>query len=91
MDDNNKIASSDGDSEKVKQEKESASQKEEWKTLVNKPERFQTEKDLAKSYNDLETKLGESSEEVRKAREFAELVNPLLEEIRADQIGRAHV
>jgi hypothetical protein len=83
--DDNKIASSDGDSdEKAKQEKESAPQKEEWKSLVNKPERFQTDKDLAKSYNDLETKLGDQSEEIRKAREFAELVNPLLEEIRND-------
>lgn len=78
------IASSDGDSdEKAKQQKESAlSQDAEWKTLTG--DKFKSEKELAEAYKALETKLGQTSDEVRKTREFAEIVNPLLEEIRND-------
>lgn len=56
--------------------------KEDWKEIVGN--KYASEADLAKAYKDLETKLGTQSEEIRKTREFAEVVNPLLEEIRND-------
>jgi small-conductance mechanosensitive channel len=46
--------------------------------------KFKTEQELAESYKELESKLGEQGEEVRQAREFAQVVQPLLEEIRDD-------
>jgi hypothetical protein len=55
---------------------------EDWKQLVGG--KFTTEAELAKAYKEIERKFGEQSDEVRKTREFAEVINPLLEEIRAD-------
>lgn len=54
----------------------------EWRKLTG--EKYKTPEELAKAYKDMETKFGQNSEEVRKAREFAEVINPLLEEIRND-------
>lgn len=54
----------------------------EWSNITGG--KFKSETELAKSYKELEKKHGEQSEEVRKTREFAETVNPLLEEIRND-------
>ena len=46
--------------------------------------KYKTASDLAKAYKDLEKKLGETSDEVKKSREFDQIVNPLLDEIRND-------
>lgn len=76
-------ASSDDSDVKGKQKKtESAPSQDDWKQLVG--DKFKSEADLAKGYKELEEKFGKSSEEVRQTREFAEVINPLLEEIRAD-------
>lgn len=53
-----------------------------WQTLTNN--QFKSPEDLAKSYKELEKKFGEQSDEVRQAREFTEIVKPVLEEIRND-------
>jgi len=74
------IAPSNG-SEKDKQTKEHENP-DEWKSVVG--DKFKSPTDVAKAYKELEKKLGESSEEIRKTREFAEVINPLLEEIRND-------
>lgn len=77
MTDDNIIAPSNG-----KEDKATEPVSENWKALVG--DKFKTEADLAKAYKDLEKKLGETSDEVKKTREFAEVINPLLEEIRSD-------
>jgi hypothetical protein len=83
MKNDNYIAPSDGASdEKGKPNAEPTSTPEDWKQLTGG--KFKTEAELAKSYKDLETKLGQNSEEIRRSKEFAELMNPLLEEIRND-------
>lgn len=46
--------------------------------------KYKTEEELAAAYKELETKYGTQSEEVRQAKEFAEVVQPLLDEIRND-------
>jgi hypothetical protein len=46
--------------------------------------KFKSPEDLAKAYRELESKFGSQSEEVRQAKEFATVVQPLLEEIRSD-------
>jgi len=47
-------------------------------------EKFNNEEDLAKAYHDLETKLGTQGDELGKAKEFAIVVQPLLEVVRDD-------
>lgn len=68
--------------EKGKEGKEEPAKFKEWEQLVG--DKFKSEAELAKGYKELETKYGSQSEEVRQAREFATIINPLLEEIRAD-------
>jgi hypothetical protein len=46
--------------------------------------KYKSASELAKAYKDLEKKFGETSEEIKKSREFAQIVQPLLDEIRAD-------
>lgn len=46
--------------------------------------KFKSEKELAKAYKELESKLGEQSEEVRRSKEFAQVVQPVLDAIRDD-------
>lgn len=58
------------------------SNKDEWKTITGG--KFTSGAELAKAYKDLEKKSGEVGEEVRQAREFATVINPILEEIRND-------
>lgn len=53
-----------------------------WKGIVG--DKYKTPEELAKAHKELETKLGSQSEEIRKTKEFAEIVNPILEEIRND-------
>ena len=84
MNDDNKIAPSEGtpdeQGKKAQQTKEPVT--EDWKTIT--ANKYKTEAELAKAYKELESKLGTNSEEVRKTREFAENIQPLLEEIRND-------
>lgn len=46
--------------------------------------KYKNAEDLAKAHKDLEKKLGEISEEVRQSREFATIVQPILDEVRND-------
>lgn len=46
--------------------------------------KFKSAEDLAKAYRELEKKLGEQGEEIKNSRQFAALVQPLLEEIKND-------
>lgn len=47
--------------------------------------KYKSTEDLVKAYKDVEKKLGEMSDEVGKSREFATMIQPILDEIRADQ------
>lgn len=60
----------------------SKEEKDDWGKIVDG--KFKTEAELAKAYKDLESKLGEQGEEIRQSREFATVVQPLLETIRDD-------
>lgn len=77
-----KIASPEGSHEEKKQEIKEEPAKKEWAELTGG--KFKTEDELAKAYKELEHKVGEQGEDIRKSREFAEIINPLLEEIRND-------
>lgn len=57
--------------------------KDDWGKIVDG--KFKSEAELAKAYKDLESKLGEQGEELRQSREFATVVQPILETIRDDQ------
>lgn len=46
--------------------------------------KYESPEELETAYRDLESKLGQQSEEVRQSREFATVVQPLLDEIRSD-------
>jgi hypothetical protein len=46
--------------------------------------KYEKPEEMESAYKELETKLGQQSEEVRQAREFAAVVQPLLDEIRTD-------
>jgi hypothetical protein len=46
--------------------------------------KYKNEDDLVTAYKDLEKKLGEQGEEVRQSREFAAVVQPLLDAVRED-------
>lgn len=46
--------------------------------------KFQSQDELAGAYKELESKLGEQGEEIRQAREFATIVQPLLNVLRDD-------
>lgn len=83
-DDDKTTVPSEG-SEKGKQTKEPALSKEEqkeWKKITG--DKFKSEDDLAKSYKELEERLGKQGDELNQAREFAQVVQPLLETIRDD-------
>lgn len=69
------------ESEGQPKETESTDQKV-WAELTKG--KFKTPEDLAKSYSELEKKFGEQSDEVRQAREFMTVVQPLLKEIQDD-------
>jgi len=56
--------------------------KDTWKGVVG--DKYKSPEELAKAYKDLETKLGQQSEEVRRSKEFQTVVRPILEEIRKD-------
>jgi len=56
--------------------------KDAWKSVVG--DKYKSPEELAKAYKDLESKLGQQSEDVRKSKEFQEVVRPILEEIRKD-------
>lgn len=77
-----KVASPEGSNEEIKQEKKEEPAKKEWTELTGG--KFKSEDELAKAYKELEKKVGEQGEDIRKSREFAEIINPLLEEIRND-------
>jgi hypothetical protein len=55
---------------------------DEWKKITG--DKYKTAEELAKSYKELEKKLGEQGEKIRTSEEFASLMTPLLEEIRND-------
>lgn len=80
MDPDNVIAPSEGG--KDKQTKPNEEKPAEWKTIAG--DRFKTEAELAKAYKELETKFGQQSDDIRKGREFAETVAPVLEIIKND-------
>src|SRR5258708_5605643 len=67
--------------EKTKQDEDGKIQ-EDWKAIAGG--KIKNEVELAKAYKELEKKLGQQSEEVRQTREFSEIINPLLDEIRND-------
>ena len=64
-----------------KPSEESTPEKVEEKILLGK---FKSQDELADAYKEMEKKYGEQSEEVRQARDFAQVVQPLLDEIRSD-------
>ena len=71
--------------EKIEEKKEPLKEAKEdkaWTRIVEG--KYKTEEELAAAYKDLEKEYGRQSEEVRQAKEFAEVVQPLLEEIRND-------
>ena len=78
-DDITKIAPSEGEKETQTKPNEKP---EDWKTIVG--DKYKTEAELAKAYKDLESKYGQQSDDVRKGREFAETVAPVLEIIKND-------
>jgi hypothetical protein len=55
---------------------------ESWKSLTG--DKFKSEAELAKAYKELESKFGQQSEDIRKGREFAETVAPVLDIIKND-------
>jgi len=60
-----------------KQEEESAPEEK----ILGK---FKTQDELVKAYEEAETKLGKQGEDIRQSREFATVIQPLLDEIRSD-------
>ncbi len=55
---------------------------DDWKSITGN--KYQSEADLAKAYKELESKYGQQSEDIRKGREFAETVAPVLDIIKND-------
>ena len=47
--------------------------------------KFKTTEDLAKAYKELETKLGEQSDEIRQSREFMSVAQPVFDVIKGDE------
>jgi hypothetical protein len=82
MDDDNKIAPSEGTTDGKDTQKEKST--DEWKTIVGN--KYKSEKELAEAYKNLEKKLGDESEKVHNSEEFAKQMAPLLEEIRKDPV-----
>jgi len=46
--------------------------------------KYKTQDELVEAYKELDKKLGEQGDELRQSREFAQVVQPLLDEIRSD-------
>ena len=69
-------------SEAPSKDKPTAEQVTDVNTLTNG--KFKSPEDLVKAYGELEKKLGEQGDEIRQSREFATVVQPLLEVVKND-------
>lgn len=72
----------DAPSDKDGKTQQTDTAKDDWKQIVNG--KYKTEAELARAYKELETKLGEQSKEIEEGRQFAQVMNPILEEIKND-------
>lgn len=85
-DENNEIknAPPESSSQEGKQAKKEGQDqaKEEWEEVTQG--KFKNSGEVAKAYKELEKKYGEQSDEVKQAREFMQVVYPLLDEIKND-------